>query len=138
MATGFTIESVMTPYPYSIDMDAHVSSAKSMLTQFGIRHLPVKQGQKLAGVITLRDIKRAEACGIDTTINSDVRVEKLCNKDIYVVEPDVALVSVIRHMAEHYIDSALVTRDGKLVGIFTFTDAFKRYADMLSREKPGG
>ena len=137
MLPGNTIESVMTPYPYSIEMDAHVSSAKSMLTQFGIRHLPVKQGQKLAGVITLRDIKRAEACGIDTTINSDVRVEKLCNKDVYVVEPGEPLVNVLKHLAEHYIDSALVAHDGKLLVIFTFTDAFKRYADLLSAGKTG-
>ncbi|MBI3571229.1 MAG: CBS domain-containing protein [Gammaproteobacteria bacterium] len=133
MATNATIESAMTPYPYSIEMDAHVSSAKSMLAQFGIRHLPVKQGQKLAGIITLRDIKRAEAYGIDTSINSDVRVEKICNKEVYIVKPGESLVNVLKHMADHYIDSALVVRDGKLAGIFTFSDAFKRYIDLLSK-----
>lgn len=137
MAAGATIESAMTPYPHSIEMDAHVSSAKSMPAQFGIRHLPVKQGPKLIGIISLRDIKRSEACGTDTSLNGDVRVEKIRDKDIYVVEPDVALVSVNRHMADHYIDSALVAHHGKLVGIFTFTDAFKRYAALLSGEKPG-
>lgn len=137
MAADNTIESAMTHYPYSIEMDAHISSAKSMLAQFGIRHLPVKLDQRLAGIITLRDIKRAEACGIDTTSSSDVRVEKVCNKDVYVVELNESLVNVLRHMAEHYIDSALVAHNGKLVGIFTFTDAFKRYAELLSAGKAG-
>ena len=132
MLSGNPIESVMTPYPYSIEMDAHVSSAKAMLTQFRIRHLPVKEGDKLAGVITMRDITRAEACGIDTSTSSDVRVRQLCNTNVYVVRPAEPLVNVLKYMAEHYIDSALVARSGKLEGIFTFTDAFKRYADLLS------
>jgi len=132
MLSGNSIESVMTPYPYSIEMEAHVSSAKTMLTQFRIRHLPVKEGDKLAGIITMRDIARAENCGIDTSTSSDVRVRQLCNTNVYVVRPAEPLVGVLKYMAEHYIDSALVARSGKLEGIFTFTDAFKRYADLLS------
>jgi len=132
MLSGNSIESVMTPYPYSIEMEAHVSSAKAMLTQFRIRHLPVKEADKLTGIITMRDITRAEACGIDTSTSSDVRVRQLCNTNVYIVRPAEPLVNVLKYMAENYIDSALVARSGKLEGIFTFTDAFKRYADLLS------
>ncbi len=138
MIAGTTIGSVMTPYPFSIEMDAHIGSARSMLAQFGIRHLPVNEGGKLAGIITLRDIKRAEDFGIDTSATSDVRVQKICNKDVYTVGPGELLVNVLKHMAANYIDSALIVRSGKLAGIFTFTDAFKRYADLLSGVKPGG
>jgi CBS domain-containing protein len=136
MTAGATIESAMTPYPYSIEMNAHISSAKAMLTQFGIRHLPVTDGEKLTGIITLRDIKRAETCGVDTSVGSDVRVEKLCNRDVYIVAPEESLASVARQMAERYIDSALVARNGRLAGIFTFSDALKRYADLLSGTAP--
>ena len=136
MTAGTTIESAMTPYPYSIEQSAHISSAKAMLAQFGVRHLPVTDGEKLTGIITLRDIKRAEACGIDTSVGSDVRVEKLCNRDVYIVSPEESLASVARQMAERYIDSALVARHGRLAGIFTFSDALKRYADLLSGAAP--
>lgn len=136
MTAGATIESAMTPYPYSIEISAHISSAKTMLSQFGIRHLPVTEGEKLAGIITLRDIRRAEACGFDTSVGSDIRVEKLCSRDIYIVSPEEPLASVVRQMAERYIGSALVARNGRLAGIFTFSDALKRYADLLSGTAP--
>ena len=38
---------------------------------------------------------------------------------------------VARTMAEHHIGSALVTKDGKLVGIFTVTDACRALARIL-------
>lgn len=132
MPSEITIESVMTAYPYSIELDAHVSSAKSMIAQYKIRHLPVKEGDVLVGVITMGDITRAEQCGIDTSISSNVLVQKLCNKHVYVVAPKELLVSVLKHMAENYIDVVLVAKNGKLIGIFTFTDALKRYSDLLS------
>lgn len=132
MTAGATIESAMTPYPYSIELSAHISSAKAMLAQFGIRHLPVTDGDKLAGIITLRDIRRAEACGVDTSVGSDMRVEKLCSRDVYIVGPEEPLASVVRQMAERYIGSTLVARNGRLAGIFTSSDALKRYADLLT------
>ena len=135
MATGPTIESVMTPYPYSIDIDDHVSSAKTALVQYKIRHPPVKEGDKLVGVITARDIDMAINCGVDTSVGSDVRVRKLCNKHVYVVAPGETLVAVLNYMADHYIGSALIVRDGKLKGIFTFTDACRYCVGLLTGEK---
>src|SRR3989344_5790979 len=98
--------------------------------------LPVTDGEKLAGIITLRDIRRAEACGVDTSVGSDMRVEKLCSRDIYIVSPQEPLANVVRQMAERYIGSALVARNGRLAGIFTSSDALKRYADLLSGTAP--
>ena len=137
MAPGPSIESVMTSYPYSIEIDDHISSAKTMLAQFKIRHLPVKEGDKLVGVITTRDIERAENCGIDTSIGSDIRVRKLHSKGVYVVAPDEPLVNVLNHMAEHYIGSVLIARNGKLAGIFTFNDACRYCVGLLTGAKRG-
>jgi acetoin utilization protein AcuB len=132
MPREITIDSVMTTYPYSIEADAHVSSARAMLTQFKIRHLPVQDGAKWVGVISERHLQIAEDLGTDMSVSSNVRIRDLCRRRAYIVEPDELLAHVVRYMAAQYFDSVLVVKDGKLLGIFTFTDALKHYADLLT------
>ena len=47
----------MTPFPYSVDINAPIEEAREFMRQRQIRHLPVTDGQKLVGVLTDRDIK---------------------------------------------------------------------------------
>jgi len=133
MLPSTTIDAVMTPYPYSVEIDAHLSTAKAMLAQFKIRHLPVRDGDKWVGVVTERNLELAQALGVDTSVSSNVRIRDLCRHKAYIVGPGEPLVQVLRHMAAASHDSALVVKDGKLLGIFTATDALNRYADAASR-----
>ena len=55
----------------------------------------------------------------------------------YTGELATPLVIVLRHMAEHRLGSALVTRRGKLAGVFTVTDACRAFADYLDGGPPG-
>jgi CBS domain-containing protein len=134
MAQPGSIEAVMTPYPYSIDADAHAGTAWSMLNQLRIHHLPVREGQQVFGVVTDRDLKRAQILGQDLSANSNVRVADVCSRDVYVVAPETSLIEVLEHMATHQHDVALVVRQGQLVGIFTYSDVCRRYAELLRSE----
>jgi acetoin utilization protein AcuB len=131
MLPSTTIGDVMTPYPYSIEIDAHLTTAKAMLTQFRIRHLPVRDGDKWVGVVTEQSLEMAQALGIDMSVSSNVRIRDLCRHKAYSVAPDAPLTHVLRDMAEGFLDSALVVKDGKLLGIFTASDALRHYADVL-------
>ena len=51
--------------------------------------------------------------------------------DIYAVERDEPLDRVLAEMAERHIGSAVVTDGGKLVGVFTATDACRYFAEYL-------
>jgi CBS domain-containing protein len=44
---------------------------------------------------------------------------------------------VARTMAEHHIGSAIVTKNDKLVGIFTVTDACRALAEILDGHTAG-
>jgi CBS domain-containing protein len=56
----------------------------------------------------------------------DAYVDKPC-----VVAASTPVAAVARAMAEHHIGSAIVTRNDKLVGIFTVTDACRALAEIL-------
>ncbi|MEK7735440.1 MAG: CBS domain-containing protein, partial [Pseudomonadota bacterium] len=103
----------------------------TMMQQLKVRHLPVREGDKVVGVVTEQALQMAEACGKDLT-GSGIKVRDLYSKNILLVAPEESLESVLRKMAEKHIEVALILRQGRLAGIFTTTDACRRFADSLT------
>jgi acetoin utilization protein AcuB len=130
-----TIQSVMTRHPYFVDVDANLNSAKVMIKQLKVQHLPVKDGAHIRGVISLKEIQRAEALGLDTSIGCESTVRDVMDNTAYIVEKDLPLAAALQHMADEHLDAALVTDRGLLIGIFTITDACRCYAEMLQPEE---
>ena len=54
-----TTISVMTPFPYCVQVDDSLVYAREVMVRHQIRHLPVKKGSLLVGVLSDRDLKRA-------------------------------------------------------------------------------
>lgn len=122
------IRAVMTPFPHWVASEQPVSEAVRLMAEHGIRHLAVKTGGELVAVLTERDIQNARNLNPRT---DQLAVADVCVRQAYVVELTEPLDRVLRGMAEKYSDSALVVKDGKLAGIFTMTDACRRFGDLL-------
>jgi acetoin utilization protein AcuB len=130
------IAKVMTPFPYSIGLDASLRVAREMMVEHSVRHLPVVKGHTLVGIVTERDIKRA----LDPELGLPPR-DQLFVQDVYVPEPytvddHTPLDEVLEHMATHRVGSALVTVRGRLAGIFTATDACREFCVHLRKLFP--
>jgi len=123
------LKNVMTPFPYSVDCDAPIEQAVEFMREHKIRHLPVTTKGALTSLVTDRDIKLV--LGPDFAYPRDLKVRDAMVKDCYVVDLATPLHTVLRHMAEHRIGSAVVTRRGKLAGVFTSNDACRAFADVL-------
>lgn len=126
------IRSVMTPFPYSIDVEDLLEEARRMMEKHGIRHVPVKDGESLVGLITDRDIKLVLGpyCGGSDSDDAP-RVRHACVFDVFKAEMTTPLHLVVAEMAHRRIGSALITKDGRLAGIFTATDACRCLAELL-------
>ena len=122
-----TIKTVMTPFPYSVEPDSKVEAALDIMNAHGIHHLPVTDKGKLAGVISSRDILRQMALDENLSLN----VHDVMSTDIYTADLSERLDSVLHRMAEHHLGSVIVTRKGKLAGIFTHVDACAAFAEFL-------
>jgi acetoin utilization protein AcuB len=130
------VMSVMTPFPYSIDVDDLLTRAREMMAEHGIRHLPVKDSGRLVGVITDRDIKLTLGPALGIPVGHKLKVRDVAVFEAYVVEMTERLDSVLLHMARHHVGSALVVKDGRLAGIFTTSDACKAYGEYLRGQFP--
>jgi CBS domain-containing protein len=88
-------------------------------------------GAEIVGVLTDRDIKLVLGPDFGSPDERELRV-----RDAYVERPCIVPAStpvakVARVMAQNRIGSAIVTKHGKLVGIFTVTDACRALAQIV-------
>lgn len=105
-----------------------------MMAELGVRHLPVKHRGQLFGIITSRDVERAQLLGIGLR-SGEVSIHDVCvHEGAYVVEHDTPLDEVLAEMAARSIGSALVVSDGDLVGILTTVDVCTAFADSLRNQ----
>ncbi len=127
-----SLKKAMTPFPYSIDLEASVAEARQLMADHDVHHLPVCSGSELVGMLTARDIAslqvKAEAL--------QLLVKNCYAPDPYVVELDAPLDEVIEEMAERHIGSAIVMRHGRLAGVITHVDICRSYADFLREVFP--
>jgi CBS domain-containing protein len=63
-----------------------------------------------------------------------LKVHNVMSSDTYTVDLSERLDSVLHRMAEHHLDSVIVTRKGKLAGIFTHVDACAAFAEFLREQ----
>ncbi|MDH3637534.1 MAG: CBS domain-containing protein [Gammaproteobacteria bacterium] len=131
------LKSFMTPFPYSIDHNSDLSRAVELMEEHDVRHLPVTGNGGLIGVITDRDINAAWSV-VDGVEKDKLKVKDVYVSDAYIANLNEPLDNVLITMAERHIDSVLVTRKGKLVGVFTHTDACRSFGEYIRRRLPFG
>jgi CBS domain-containing protein len=119
----------MTSQPVTIGRDQTLEVAHRMMRDHGVRHLPVLEHGELVGVISQRDLYFLESiAGVD--LEKD-RVDDGMSTDTYAVAPDETLERVLAVMAERKLGSAVVLERGRVIGIFTATDALRMLAKEL-------
>lgn len=131
-----SVKSAMTPFPHSVDIKASVADAQAFMREHRIRHLPVTENGVLIGVVTDRDIKLLLGPDFDYPEPRELTVGDAMVEETYVVDLNTPLVDVLKHMSGGRIGSALVTRKGKLAGVFTSTDACRAFAELIEQSYP--
>lgn len=117
------VRQFMTATPHSVGRDQPLSVAHERMRGYGIRHLPVLDGGKLAGILSQRDALLVES--LRDVDPATTPVEEAMSTDVYVVAPDTPLRDVAAAMVDHKYGCAVVVEDSRVVGIFTTIDALR-------------
>ena len=130
------LKTAMTPFPYSVDIDASYDEACELMGHHNVRHLPVTRDREVVGVITDRDMTSAIHVRSESKETGDLSVKDLYIADPYIVSVDEPLAKVLLTMAERHIGSTIVTKAGKLVGMLTSLDACRSFGEFLREHSP--
>ena len=80
------VREYMTLAPHTIARNQSLATARKVMREHKVRHLPVLDGGRIVGVVSERDLLLVEALpGVNPT---DVRVEEAMVQDVFTVSPD--------------------------------------------------
>lgn len=120
----------MTKSPHTIGFDQPLSRAHDMMREYRLRHLPVLDAGKLVGVLSQRDLYFVEAItGVERRVDA---VAEAMAAELFTVAPGDRVSDVARTMGEHKYGCAVVIDVGRVIGIFTATDALALLARATS------
>ena len=123
---GYRIIDEMSRLPAVVAEDSTVGDAISLMKHFHIRHLPVMKRKKLIGVVSERDLR-------DRNVSLRQKISDIMIQNPYKVKRGEKLSSVAYKMASRKYGCAVVeNREGKVIGIFTTTDALFLLSKMLT------
>lgn len=122
------VREFMTPMPHTVGSDQPLKVVQDFMREYRVRHLPVKKGGKLVGIVSDRNLKEV----FGTAEGAGLKAEDIMMSDPFRVAANTPLVEVAAAMAEEKFGSALVEDDeGKLVGIFTTVDVCRALRQLL-------
>ncbi len=130
------VSTYMTPLPITVGKKESVVAAEKTMHEHAIRHLPVISGDKIIGLLSLRDIEIVRGLrGVDAEAFQSMTVDDVMTDTPYVVDADTPLDEVAGYMAKARLGSAVIMEKAKLAGIFTTVDALRAIHDLLQHEK---
>ena len=113
----------------TVRQDADFQKALALMQEKKLRRLPVVDDDgQLVGIIVERDLLVAAM----RYLQSRVEVGDLMTRNVVTVGPDADLNEVARTMLERKIGGLPVVEHGRLVGIVTESDIFRRFVELQS------
>lgn len=134
-----TMNDCMTLKPIAIRSDAPVADALGLMFRHGVRHLPVVEGDRLAGILSDRDIGQGwgparEEAKVYGDIDLQQPVSEVMSEQPITVTRETSIHEAIKQMVAHRIGSLpVVDSDNRLIGIFTETDALQYCLRLIER-----
>ncbi|MFO7759130.1 MAG: DUF294 nucleotidyltransferase-like domain-containing protein [Roseovarius sp.] len=131
-ATGLTalqVSDLMAKEPITCTPEATISDVARLMRNHGISSVVVMKGDRLAGIITVRDLSnKVLAEDLDGTI----QVSQVMTPDPVTIAPDRLGLDALMKLAELGVNHLPVVQDGRVVGMIGKTDLFRQQAATAS------
>jgi len=135
------IKTIMTENPIFVSEHTNINKARMLMSEKGIRHLPVKKVEtgELMGMLGQKAvlsnaIKVINQRGFDQLehVEKSMDVGSILDQDAIVCEADSDVVEVAKALKEKGTGCVAIVENGKLVGVVTSSDFVKLAIDILS------
>lgn len=115
-----TVRAIMTSPVMALDSDVSVDEAYRVMIRYGHAALPITAGGKILGIITRKDLDKAQLHGLGTVMVSEYMTE-----GVITISPKASVAEAHRLMVSHNIGRLPVIDGETLQGIVTRTDLLR-------------
>ena len=130
----------MTREVVTISPQTTAAEALALCREKGIRHLPVMEEGRLAGMVSDRDLRSATpALGDPARAEAlqTIRVRDVMVRDVLTAHPEDPIEQAANTMREKKIGCLPVLEAGELVGILTSSDVMEALVYLIGAHEPG-
>lgn len=139
------VKKCMSKKVITVDAEDSMGRAVQLMKENDISILPVMKNEKLVGVVTDRDIKKASASEATTLevhelmyLIARIKVKQIMTKDPITVPYNYTIEETAEILMENNISGVPVVDDeGSVVGIITKNDLFKELISLTGLRKRG-
>ena len=125
---------LMQPFPYFAEPDTSVAQILELMKSHNVRHIPIKQHDRVVGIISERDLRWMDNQSLAVPAADEIPVLHVMTFNPYIVEIDTPLTTVISEMSERKIGAAIIVSSGRLAGIVTVIDICRALGEILDSE----
>lgn len=136
-----TVGAIMTKDLVTLDPEDHLLRALEIMRRHRIRRLPVVAGDRLVGLLTEGDVKRAQPSILLSNqdefnrVMESTPVSRVMIRKVVTVSADTPLLEAARMLRETKYGTLPVLEAEKLIGIITDADCLKVLIDLLAAEE---
>jgi acetoin utilization protein AcuB len=134
MEEPLRVQDMMTKTPVTVTSETSVHTARTLMQQRKIRHLPVLEHGRLVGIISdrlLRTVLPSPATSLSVwEVNyllDRLTVGEVMTRFVMTVTPETLVSEAAGRMLGQKIGALPVVEDGRLVGILTRTDILRAF-----------
>jgi len=128
----------------TVTPDTSLTKLHRLMTDYKIRRIPVIKKGRLAGIVTLGDIREAEPSGATSLSIWEINylIAKLQAKDIMTrnpvtISPEATVGEAAKLMLQHKVSGLpVVDEDNRVIGIITESDIFRMVVEAWSKKEP--
>lgn len=134
------VADIMTDHVETLDPDDDIDLASMIMRLDRLRHLPVVEDGRLVGIISDRDILRAQQSSLSGASKEEVRrfnmrikAREVMTRKVETTSPEASALEAAEILRERGYSCLPVMRDGVVVGIVTPTDFLGLVVQLLLR-----
>ncbi|MEM2890524.1 MAG: CBS domain-containing protein [Candidatus Hadarchaeum sp.] len=127
--SGVKVEDVMRPCSIFVTSNDLVTKARAVMRSTGLRSLPVIDGGRLAGIVTIKEVLQV------TSTRSNIAVSGIMSPSKLVATPSMLLVDLARQMVGLEVSDVPVVKslsDRTVVGLVRLDDVLAQIAGKIS------
>jgi CBS domain-containing protein len=130
------VRDIMSSPVFTVAPHTRLPAIKLLMRQNQVHRLPVVDGPRLVGIITLGDVRNAFPSDIafvgtfeQTNLLDKVTAQDIMRTDVLTITPDAALVEAATLLVSHKLGGLPVLDGDRLVGIITKSDLCRAIID---------